>query len=188
MINYWLLLIPVLTALTGWAVIRILSWSIFRPLKPAYLEQLAGGAGRFVQEEFHWEEVTKKTSDPALFETIRPMVVTHIDEFLRHKLKEQMPMISMFIGDKTIQTLQAIFIKEIEELFPQVMGRFALNLQERLDLSELVRGKIAALPPDRLTNLLRQGLARPLNRAAWMAGLFGLLIGIIQLVLVLLVK
>lgn len=188
MINYWLLLIPVMTALTGWAVIRILRWSIFRPLKPAYVEQLAGGAGRFVQEEFKWEEVLMKTSDPALFENIRPMVETHIDEFLRHKLKEQMPMVSMFIGDKTIQTLKTIFIKEIEELFPQVMNRFAGNLQVQLDLSELVRGKIAAMPPDRLTALLRRGLARPLDRAAWMAGLFGLLMGIVQLIIVLLLN
>jgi hypothetical protein len=50
--------------------------------------------------------------------------------FLRIKLKDEMPMLSMFIGDKTITSLKKFFMQEIEILFPQVMKQFAANLEK----------------------------------------------------------
>ena len=63
--NYWLILIPLLTAFTGWAVIRFFLKLLFRPLHPkklfAYTWQgilprqkfsIADKIGKYVATEF----------------------------------------------------------------------------------------------------------------------------------------
>ena len=131
--NYWLLLIPLLTAATGWLTLQITLLSLFRPFKPrkilgfslqgilpAKQHQIALKAGQIAAAEFSsFAAIEQKISDPRNMNKIKPLIETHIDDFLRIKLKDQMPMISMFIGDKTINTLKTVFMNEIEELFPR---------------------------------------------------------------------
>lgn len=58
-------------------------------------------------------------------EQIRPMVEEEVEKFLREKLPAQMPMISMFIGDRTINQLKGIFVTEVEVIFPMFMEKYA---------------------------------------------------------------
>src|SRR5688500_10342705 len=106
--NYWFLLIPLLTAATGWLTFQIILWHLFRPFKPrrilgfslqgilpAKQHQLAAKAGQIAAAEFaSFADIEKKISDPANMHKIKPLIETHIDDFLRNKLKDQMPMIS----------------------------------------------------------------------------------------------
>ena len=200
--NYWLILIPVLTAFTGWAVIRLLIKILFRPLHPKNLFgytwqgilssqkfSIADKIGKYVASEFSsFEAIDQKICDPENFEKVKPLIETHIDDFLRYKLKEQMPMISMFIGDKTIDTLKSVFIKEIEDLFPQVMLQFAGNLKNELNLEQMVSSKIAAVSPEQIENLLYKKMIREIRVASLFGAAIGLLIGLIQLAIILLIE
>ncbi|MGN6291388.1 MAG: DUF445 domain-containing protein [Chitinophagaceae bacterium] len=197
--NYWLLLIPFLSAITGWITIRMAVWLLFHPrqpktilgwkiqgLWPARREQIALQAGNYAAAAFPLDELEQRINEPGRFEEIKPIIEEHMDHFLRHKLKEQMPMIAMFIGDKTIQSLKTIFIQEIESLFPQVIGRFAGNLKKELKLNELVSAKLAAIPTHSIEQAVRRELAPKLRLAALFGGFIGLIIGILQLLIVLL--
>ena len=112
---------------------------------------------------------------------IKPLIETHIDDFLRNKLKDQMPMISMFIGDKTINTLKTVFMKEIEDLFPQVMQQFAGDLKNDLNIEQMVVLKIKNIPPEKLESLLYQNLAKEFRLVSAGAVVIGLLIGFIAI-------
>ena len=72
------------------------------------------------------------------------MIESHVDDFLRTKLKDEMPVLSMFIGDKTISSLKKVFMLEIEILFPQVMKQFAGNLKNELALENMLLEKLPA--------------------------------------------
>lgn len=151
---------------------------------PAYKKQIADKVGKLAALEFSSLSLEEKISDPQNFENVRPLIETHIDDFLRNKLKEQMPMISMFIGDKTIITLKAIFIQEIETLFPQVMQQFAGNLKGKLNLEQMVSSRIADISPAQIENLIYKNMAKEVRTASLFGALIGLLIGIIQLLIV----
>lgn len=199
--NYWLILIPLLTALTGWTVIRLVIKLLFRPLLPqntlgftwqgilpAHKQQIADKVGKLAALEFSSFSLEEKISDPQNFENVKPLIETHIDDFLRNKLKEQMPMISMFIGDKTISTLKTIFIQEIETLFPQVMQQFAGNLKSKLNLEQVISSRIAGISPAQIENLLYKNMAKEIRMASLFGAIIGLLIGIIQLAIVLYIR
>ena len=198
--NYWLLLIPILSAFTGWVTIRMAIWLLFHPLHPktilgwkvqgiwpAHKEKIAIQAGNYAAESFSTEQMEQKINDPAHFDEIKPLIEEHMDHFLRHKLQEQMPMIAMFIGDKTIQSLKTIFIQEIELMFPQVITQFSGNLKKELNIQALVSAKIASIPPAGIEQALRQKLSAELRLAAFLGAITGLIIGIIQLLIVVLV-
>ncbi len=200
--NYWLILIPLLTAFTGWAVIRLLLKMLFRPLHPkklfAYTWQgilpgqqysIADKIGKYVASEFSpFDAMDQTINDPKNFEKVKPLIETHIDDFLRNKLKEQMPMISMFIGDKTINTLKTVFIKEIEDLFPQVMQQFAGNLKNELNLAQMVSSKIAGLSPELIESLIYKNMSKEIRVTSLFGAAIGLLIGLIQLSIILMTE
>lgn len=187
--NYLFLLIPVLTIAGCWSVVFFTEKILLYPIEPRsvagfriqgllhrYRQQLIDGLSARIQTAFdQMEGLEAKLTDPENFSRLKPTIEEHIDDFLRNKLKEQMPMISMFIGDKTVNTLKTIFIAEIEKLFPRVIGQYAGNLKKDLQLGKLVKEKLEAITPAKINNqlapLLHPAFVR-LGRAALLIGLF----------------
>jgi len=198
--NYWLILIPLLCAFTGWITIKLALTLLFRPREPRKIlgftfqgilpkqrQEVTARLGQIAAREFSsfiWLE--QKISDPAALEKIKPLIEIHIDDFLRNKLKEQMPMIGMFIGDKTINTLKVVFLQEIETLFPQVMQQYAGNLKNELNIEQIVVSKISAVSSATIESHLYKNLGKEFRMANKLGAVIGFLIGIIQLLIILL--
>jgi hypothetical protein len=60
-----------------------------------------------------------------------PMIGAHVDNFLKNKLSDEMPFLSLFIGDKTIKSLKKTFMQELEILFPQINEKLCRSLAGR---------------------------------------------------------
>jgi uncharacterized membrane protein YheB (UPF0754 family) len=180
--NYWLFVIPVLSALLGWIGSWISGNILVRKIFPARRHDLAVAIGKAASEAFSVTDIEKKINDPENIKKIMPIVESHVDDFLRNKLKEKMPMIGMLIGDKTINSLKEVFLKEIEEMFPQVMNKFTGNLKNEFDIQTLVITRINSISPDQL-----QKMMSPVLRYFGLTGaLVGLVIGLVNTVLLLL--
>jgi len=156
--NYWLLLIPIVSATLGWIGMwaggRVLLYRII----PSRREELARTIGKTVSDTFSFADIEKKISDPASIKSVMPVVEEHVDDFLRNKLKAKMPVVGMFIGDKTINSLKEVFLKEIEDLFPQVLKQFAGNLQKNLDIEAMVTKKITTVSASQISTALSPAL------------------------------
>lgn len=120
-----MLLFAGLAWLISWGMVGIL----FYPKKP-----ILGWQSPFVG----WVKsvdmstlLNKETLDHSL-EKIMPIIDEKLDDFFRHRLTEKLPMISMFIGDKTIQQLKSVFMEELKQMFPTLMQSFASNMQKDL--------------------------------------------------------
>jgi uncharacterized membrane protein YheB (UPF0754 family) len=195
--NYWFFIIPFIGAFIGWGINKIAVKLIFHPQTPKKIlgitfqgvipkrrQQLAESLGKFAQAEFASINFEQKLSDPSNLQKAMPVIEGHIDNFLRNKLKEQMPMLGMFIGDKTINTLKEIFLKELEILFPEIMKQFAGNMKNELEIGKIVAGKLSAIAPEKLEN----SIAEQLRFIAVSGAITGFLVGLIQLVIMLLIK
>ncbi len=197
--NYWLLFIPLLTALCAWLIIRVIHFILFHPVKPIKIagisfqgfayrlhQPLAARLARLAAAEFSsMTAFNRHLEAPGNFETVKPVIEAHMDDFLRNRLKEQMPMVGMLIGDKTIQSLKLIFIQEIEDLFPRVMLQFTGNLQKKLDIEQIVYSRIMSAQPENIASQIRDGLKPAFRKAYMLAISTALLIGIIQLLILL---
>ncbi|MBP6687820.1 MAG: DUF445 family protein [Lacibacter sp.] len=200
--NYWLLLIPVISAFIGWITNLVAIKMLFHPRNPVNVlgiriqgifpkrqDQFAEKLGKLVgQELLSFSDIEQKISNPENLKQVLPMVETHIDHFLRVKLGESMPMISMFIGDKTIEKLKATFMDELEILFPKVMKDYASSLKQQLDLEQIVTEKVKAFSGDKLEAILYQVMAKEFRFVEIIGGILGFLIGILQVFLTLLTQ
>src|SRR5262245_8340028 len=153
-----LFLIPAASAFSCWLVIKIFFSILFRPHQPrSFLglklqgilpkkqSAIAAGIGKFVAEQFFsLTTIEEKISDPSILQKIMPVIEEHIDDFLRNKLKKEMPFIGMFVGDKTIESLKKVFMTELEILFPKIMRSYASNLIADLNIEQLISKKIEA--------------------------------------------
>src|SRR5258705_8482813 len=195
--NYWLLIIPFISELIGWFTNWIAIKMLFHPREPKKIlgitfhgifpkrqKQFAEKLGKLVSDEFlSFSDIEQKISDPQNLKKIMPMIETHIDDFLRNRLSKEMPVISMFIGDKTINKLKAAFMNEIEILFPQVMKQFAGNLKTELDLEHIVIRKVAGFSSDKLEEILYQIMSKEFRFVEIIGAVIGFIIGVVQVVL-----
>ncbi len=195
--NYWLWLIPVISAFIGWITNWIAIKMLFHPREPQKIlgvtfhgifpkrqKQFAEKLGKIVSDEFlSFGDIEEKISSPENLKKIMPSIEAHIDEFLRVRLSVEMPVISMFIGDKTIIKMKAAFMKEIESLFPDVMKQFAGNLRTELDLEHIVIQKVSAFSSDKLEEILFQIMSKEFRFVEIIGAVIGFIIGLLQILL-----
>ncbi|TDX02241.1 hypothetical protein [Dinghuibacter silviterrae] len=74
---------------------------------------------------------------------VLPMAETEVDTFLRQKLPKAMPVVGMFIGDKTIAQFKAIFMEELGTLLPDFIGNCAGKLAKALIYKAVAIGFVA---------------------------------------------
>jgi hypothetical protein len=137
-------LIPILVGVFGWCLV----WAMtVVPFKWPYL------ADKWVGQ-IDLTKIIPQLTENNSFDAMKPVINDKLDDFFRHKLSAKLPMISMFIGDKTIEELKAVFMDELALLFPLLITEFSTNLNKDLQaqwqqkLSKIVQKKIykAAFP------------------------------------------
>jgi uncharacterized membrane protein YheB (UPF0754 family) len=156
---------------------------------PKRQKQIAASLGTIVgQELISFDDIEKTISNPDNLQKILPLAEEHIDQFLRVKLKETMPMISMFIGQRTINELKAVFMQELAELFPVIMKNYAGHLRSDLDIETIVVEKVSNFSSDRLEEMLSRILTREFRFVEFIGAALGFVIGLLQILLTLLMR
>lgn len=115
-------LIPFLVGAFGWCLV----WAI--AVLPFKSKNLADQWMMQIDLAQILPQLTKNDS----FEALQPVINEKLDDFFRHKLSSKLPMISMFIGDKTIEELKAVFMEELALLFPMLITEFSVHLNKDL--------------------------------------------------------
>lgn len=190
--------IPVLlSAFTGWITTWIAIKMLFHPRKPINIfgwklqgifpknqQLIAQKLGQVVGKELlSFAEIEQKVTDPENLKQLKPEIEKHIDTFLREKIKDTFPMLSMFIGEKTINQLKEAFLMELESLFPVLMKSYMNKLEKDLDLEKIVTEKVAGFSSGKLEDILNQITKREFKFLEVIGGVFGFLIGLIQVLI-----
>ena len=200
--NFWLILIPFISAFIGWFTNWIAIKMLFHPKEPKKIlgitfhgifpkrqRQFAEKLGTLVSTELiSFKEIEEKIVNPENIKKLMPLVELRIDEFLRTKLGEAFPIISMFIGDNTINQLKTIFMKELETIFPELIGSYMKNLESQLDLNKMVTEKVYGFSSDKMEMILNQIMSKEFRFVEIIGGVLGFIIGIFQVILTLLTQ
>lgn len=198
--NYTLLFIPLISAFIGWFTNWIAIKMLFHPREPKKIlgitfhgifpkrqKQFAEKLGKLVSEELlSFEDIEEKITNPENVKKLLPLMEVHIDNFLRNKLSAQMPMLGMFIGDKTINQLKIVFMNELEILFPTIMKNYVSNLQSELDLEKIIVTKVSAFSSDKLEQILNAIMSREFRFVEIIGAVLGFIIGLLQVLITML--
>jgi uncharacterized membrane protein YheB (UPF0754 family) len=198
--NYWLILIPLISAFIGWFTNWIAIKMLFHPKEPKKIlgitfhgifpkrqQQFAEKLGKLVSEELlSFKEIEEKIIHPDNLSKMMPLVEGKIDLFLREKLSIVFPMISMFIGQNTISNLKIVFMQELESMFPEIIGSYMKNIESQLDLEKMVTEKVAGFSSDKMETILNQIMSKEFRFVEIIGGVLGLIIGILQVLITIL--
>ncbi len=195
----WIFLIPLISAFIGYITNLLAIKMLFHPRNPVKIlgitlqgifpkrqQQFAEKLGRLVSQELlSFEDIENQLSKPENLQQLTPLIESHLDNFLRNKLASEMPMISAFIGEKTIQKLKAVFLEELTTLFPTLMKQYSAQLKNDLDLEQIVVSKVANFSTDKLESLLLQIMSKEFRFVEIIGGVVGFLIGLVQVAITL---
>ncbi len=191
-----------LSTFTGWVTTWIAIKMLFHPRRPIKILGLtiqgifpknqriiAEKLGQVVGKELlSFDEIEQKVTNPENLQKLRPDIEHHIDNFLRNKLQEVFPMLSMLIGEKTILQLKDAFLLELETLFPVLMKSYMTKLEKDLDLEKIVTEKVASFSSEKLEDILNQITKKEFKFLEFVGGFFGLIIGIIEVAVAIFTK
>ncbi|MEY2595550.1 MAG: hypothetical protein RI965_822 [Bacteroidota bacterium] len=195
--NLWLVLIPIISAFIGWFTNWIAIKMLFHPKEPKKIlgitfhgifpkrqQQFAEKLGKLVSSELlSFNEIEQKITSPENVNKLMPFVESKVDEFLRIKLSDAFPVISMFIGENTILQLKGIFMDELKVIFPQVINNHMKHLESQLDLEKIVAEKVAGFSSDKLESILNQIMSKEFRVVEIIGGVLGFIIGLLQVLI-----
>jgi uncharacterized membrane protein YheB (UPF0754 family) len=199
--NYSLLLqfilIPLISAFIGWFTNWIAIKMLFHPKHPKRIlgitfhgifpkrqRSFAEKLGKMISEEFlSYEDIEEKIADPQNLRKVMPIIEAHVDDFLRDRLSDEMPFLSLFIGDRTRKSLRNVFMRELETIFPQLMKGYAKHLESELDLEKIVTERVSAFSSDKLESILYQIMSKEFRFVELLGGVIGFIIGIVQVLI-----
>ena len=200
--NSWIFLIPIISAFIGWFTNWIAIKMLFHPKEPKKIlgitfhgifpkrqRQFAEKLGILVSTELiSFSEIEEKITNPENIKKLLPLVEVRIDDFLRTRLSEAFPIISMFIGESTIGQLKGVFLKELESMFPDLIKSYMKNIESQLDLQKIVTEKVYGFSSDKMEMILNQIMSKEFRFVEVIGGLLGLIIGIFQVILTLIMQ
>jgi len=120
-----IVLLPLLVACFGW----LISWGFIKII--FFPHQSIRVAGRQWQSLFSNKagqisisQILPQLAQGDSFQKLLPFIDAKLDEFFKERLVQKMPIISMFIGDKTIAQLKEVFLEELAQIFPSLLSEF----------------------------------------------------------------
>jgi uncharacterized membrane protein YheB (UPF0754 family) len=197
-IMFWLQ--PFISAFIGWITTWVAIKMLFHPRDPVRLpgltiqgifpkrqRQVAEQLGKVVaQELIHFSEIATQLKDPEMLKSLTPTIEKHLDNFLHVKLKEKMPVISMFVGDNTLQKIKDGMLEEIELLLPEIIHQYTDSLSARIDIEKMVTDKVSNFSSDKLEEILQAVMKKEFWFLEIVALVLGFVIGLIQMAVTLL--
>lgn len=191
----WLL--PLISAFIGWITNWVAIKMLFHPKEeinflgikiqgifPKRQKQFAQKLGTLVAKELiSFEEIANKINTPSTIQKALPIIETHVQQFIDKKLKEEIPLLSMFIPEKTITKLQANIVEEVEMLLPVLLNNMLDGMQRDLNVEKMVVDKVEAFSSDKLESILMDIMKREFRFVELVGAVLGFLIGLIQVLL-----
>ena len=182
--NNALFLVPLIGALASWLMIKIAINSIFR--KNGLLNRLKTSSSAEIAKALSAKIlgsslIAEKLTSEQTLENAMPAIERHIDNFLNHKLKEAIPVISMFVGEKIISQLKELFLQELKELFPSVMSQFIGNLSQSGELEKEIEVKLQTISIEQSRQLFYNRFRKSVKKLELSFAIAGLIAGFAQL-------
>ncbi len=157
---------------------------ILPALQPGLAKDIAAA---IVKNYLSKSEIADKLSNPALMHQIRPEIENHVDKFLQEKLPEAFPLLSKFMGDKTLLKFKEAFLSEVELIFPVMLKSYSQKLISEWKPQQQIEEKLNAMSIPLLKELIEKHASRQLKLFKLSGALAGAILGIIQCLLLLII-
>lgn len=191
-------LLVFISAFGGWCMAHIFIKILFKPYVPKKItgftvqgvlpfvqNNLSDSIAAAIRQYFLSEKMLQtQLQNPALLQQMKPAIEAHVDLFLKEKLSEAFPLLSKFMGEKTLQKFKEAFLTEVETILPGMLQQYGTMLLKSDQIEQNIAEQIRQIPLATVEAHLHQFAKQPIRTFKIAATLVGLLIGLLQSILV----
>lgn len=191
-------LLPLIAAFIGWLTNYLAVKMLFHPRKaivfigmkiqgvfPKRQLILAEKLGDVVAKElFSTDDLIQLIQQPKNQQAILEIVEGKVDQFIHHKLPEQMPMLAMFLNADLKIKIKNTLINEFATMIPAMLQQFGNDIKDKLDVKQSVQDKVSNFSSDKLEEILFSIMKKEFKFIELLGAVLGFIIGCIQLALV----
>jgi uncharacterized membrane protein YheB (UPF0754 family) len=195
--NMMWVVFPLIGGVIGWVTNFVAIKMLFYPRNPINLglfriqgvfpkrqKLFAARISKVIGEELlHIDEIKNAINKPENLTEVFTLIDERIEGFLKTKLGEAIPLLAMFINDKSIASIKEVLSKEVKDMLPEAIDKFANNLENHFDIQEVVFEKVSAFPVEKLEDVLMAILQKELKFIEIVGAGLGAIIGIIQVII-----
>ncbi len=199
--NWIIFTLPIISGLIGWLTNYVAIKMLFHPRKKInlYLFQMQGvfpkrkpilaeRLGRIVARDLlSVEAIKEKLDTPENQQQIKVAIVNELEDYIVNKLKPSNPMLSMVLTDGVVKQIRDRLDTQLESVVPRFSGKIAQKVED-VNLEQMVREKVAAFSDKKLEETLMAVINKELRFVEIAGGVLGFAIGLIQLMLLNLIK
>ncbi len=192
--TYFIYLIPVLNVLFGWFIVTAIIYFIFRPfhrknflfikvqgLIPSLQRSLAEDVAAYISAELvNFKAMEEKLLSPESLKEIHDYLDKKAEEFLRIKLLEKLPMLSMFITDSLVNTAKESLVGELDKMIPEIIKMYSGKIQQQFDVKTKVREFISTYPVQELEKNFYKIAGNKIYKLKIFIALLGFVLGMIE--------
>lgn len=190
---WFLISIPIVSALIGYVTNYIAVAMLFRPhrpysvlgfrlqgLVPRRQKEIAESLGSMIEHNlFSHADIQQALKSAETSEEATLFLHEQVDLFVQ-KLAAQNPMIGMFMQGPLLDQVKGLLRDQMVEKFPTFMERVVERAEDKLDVSEIVRTKIEGFDLTKLEAIIHEVSARELKTIEVLGGVLGFLVGVVQ--------
>ncbi len=196
---FFLISLPIISALIGWLTNRVAIRMLFRPrrarkfagltwqgLIPRRQADIAVRTGEIIEKEIlkgHLlrEHIEHIHVDDILEETVMRMVYHGIGPRLK-----KLPLLGGFVNDSHLKMLHQMALEEIKREAPHIVKKIATQAESRLDIRRLVEDRIREFDTERLERVVNSVAEKEFRSIEQLGAVLGFVIGLVQVALLLL--
>lgn len=150
-------------------------------LFPSQHADWAAKAGEMVDASFSLDEIIQKVNTAENHEKAADI----ISQKVREKISEVVPRIVPPSITRTVaDKLEGMIRKEIPSYFNQAISAGRKEFEEKVNIRAMVEQKVLDLDLLELEKLLKESAGRDIRIIALVAGFFGLIIGLLQVLII----
>lgn len=191
--------LPFISAFIGWVTNWLAIKMLFHPRNPINIgpfvlqgifpkrqAQVAQQLGQVVATHLlSIDDLTAKLYNADATKALLPIIEKRVDDFIQHKLTEELPLLSMFIKDKAIDNIKRGIIQEFESMFPELIAQVGQQVKANVNIQNMVSEKVAALDSNKLEELLVGIMKKEFVFIEVIGAVLGFIIGCLQVLLTL---
>lgn len=191
------ILIPLISAFIGWITNWVAIKMLFHPREPKKFlgitfhgifpkrqKQFAEKLGKVISTELiSFDDIKSKMMQPSTVEKVMPLIRERLDGFIKTKLTEKMPILSMFIGNNTLDQIKESMVEELANSLPEMLDKLGSEMKAELDVEKIVADKVNNFSSDKLEQILLSIMSKEFRFVEIIGAVLGLMIGLVQLLL-----
>ena len=188
-----LVMIPLISALTGYITNYIAVRMLFHPRKelnilglkiqgliPKRRPQIASNIAETVESHLiSHDDITKIIDSPELQAQAYVLLDKQVTVLLTEKLVAKNPMIGMVLKGQMLDSIKAMIMEELMQTLPKLTEAMMDYLENNLDFKQIVEEKIDEFDLEKFESIILRIAARELRSIEILGGALGFFIGLL---------